>query len=86
MRQISRDDEEKPTAARSGATAEWLAALSRLRRRITTSPPRMGGTTSPNRVEPASRSHADAQDESPLTEKGRRQPATAHSRARSVTP
>ena len=88
MRQISRDDEEKPTAARSGATAEWLAALSRLRRRIATSPPRLDETSSPSGGGQSNRSYADAKGENPLTEKGRRQSAktASHTRARSVTP
>ena len=71
MRQLSRNDEEKPTTTRTGPAAEWLAALSRLRRRITTAPPSMDGPSSPKGVEQSNRSYADAKGENPLTEKGR---------------
>ena len=87
MRQTSTGAKEKPTTTRTGPAAAWLAALSRLRRRIATAAPSMDGPSSPNGVGQSNRSYADAQDGKPLAEKGCQQSATAtsHSRTRSVT-
>ena len=60
MRQTSTGAKEKPTTTRTGPAAAWLAALSRLRRRIATAAPSMDGPNSSNGVGQSTRSHADA--------------------------
>ena len=65
MRQISTGTKEKPTTTQTGPAANWLAVLSRLRRRIATGPPSIDGSNSPNGVGQSNRSHADAKDEKP---------------------
>ena len=86
MRQTSTGAKEKPTTTRTGPAAAWLAALSRLRRRIATAPPSMDGPSSPNGVGQSNRSYADAQDGKLLADRSRRGAAKAQTRARSVTP
>ena len=86
MRQTSTGAKEKPTTTRTGPAAAWLAALSRLRRRIATAAPSMDGPSSPNGVGQSNRSYADAQDGKPLADRSRRAAAKAQTRARSVTP
>ena len=88
MRQTSTGAKEKPTTTRTGPAAAWLAALSRLRRRIATAPPSMDGPSSPNGVGQSNRSLADAKDENLPAERSRQRPAKAmpQTRARSVTP
>ena len=88
MKQISTGSEKKPTTTQTGPAAEWLAALSRLRRRIATGPPSNDDPTSSNGVEPSNRSHPDAKGENPIAGRSRQQAAkaTPRTRARSVTP
>ena len=88
MRQTSTGTKEKPTTTQTGPAAEWLAVLSRLRRRIAAGPPSIDGPNSPNGVGQSNRSHADAQDGNPLAERRRPRPAKAmaQTRTRSVTP
>ncbi len=88
MKQISTGNEKKRTTTQTGPSAEWLAVLGRLRRRIAAGPPSNDEPNSPNGVEQSNRSRPDAEGENPLAGRSRQRPAKAmpQTRARSVTP
>ena len=88
MKQISATAKKKRITTQTGPAASWLAALSRLRRRIAAGPPSNDEPNSPNGVEQSNRSRPDAEGENPLAGRSRQRPAKAmpQTRARSVTP